>query len=144
MAPVVPDISALYLKGGFAPGHVYELSYEAKGAVVAGLGFAALRDMASAVKHQRGGPIAARYVYAFGPSQDGRLLREFLYEGFNADEQGRRAFDGVIAHIAGSARGSDFNSRFARPNGLGFFVASLFPYLDLDQRDPSPARPTDC
>jgi alpha/beta hydrolase family protein len=124
---VVPDISALYLKGGYQPGHFYELSYEAKGAVVAGLGFAALRDMVSAVKHQQGGPIATRYAYAFGPSQDGRLLRQFLYEGFNADEQDRRAFDGVISHIAGSARSGDFNSRFARPNGLGFFVASLFP-----------------
>ena len=133
---VVPDISALHLEGGFQPGHVYELSYEAKGASVAGLGFAALRDLASAVKHQQAGPIAARYAYAFGPSQDGRLLRQFLYEGFNADEQDRRAFDGVFANIAGSARGGDFNSRFARPNGLGFYVASLFPYLDLDQRDP--------
>ena len=133
---IVPDISALYLKDGYQPGHVYEVSYEAKGAVVAGLGFAALRDMASAVKHQQAGTIAARYAYAYGPSQDGRFLRQFLYEGFNVDESDRRAFDGVIAHIAGSARGGDFNSRFARPNGLGFFVASLFPYLDVDQRDP--------
>src|SRR6202011_1944745 len=71
----------------------------------------------------------------FGPSQDGRLLREFLYEGFNVDETGSRAFDGIIAHIAGAARGGDFNARFARPNGLGYFVASLFPFLDLDSRD---------
>jgi hypothetical protein len=137
---VVPDTSALYLQGGYQPGHFYELSYEAKGAVVAGLGFAALRDMASAVKHQPGGPVAARYTYAFGPSQDGRFLRQFLYEGFNADEQDRRAFDGVISHIAGAARGGDFNARFARPNGLGFFVASLFPYLDLGQLDPVTGR----
>jgi hypothetical protein len=88
------------------------------------------------VKHQQAGPISARYAYAFGPSQDGRFLREFMYEGFNADEQGQRALDGIIAHIAGSARGRDFNSRFARPNGLAFYEASLFPYLDLDQRDP--------
>jgi len=133
---LVPDISALYLKDGYQPGHVYELSYEAKGAVVAGVAFAALRDLASAVKHGQGGPISARYAYAFGPSQDGRWLREFLYEGFNVDVQDRRAFDGVIANIAGSGRGGDFNARFARPNGLGFYVASLFPYLDLDQRDP--------
>jgi hypothetical protein len=137
---VVSDISALYLRSGYQPGHVYELSYDAKGAAVAGVAFAALRDMASAVKHRQAGPITARYAYAFGPSQDGRLLREFLYEGFNADEQDGRAFDGVIAHIAGSARGGDFNSRFARPNGLGFFVASLFPYLDLDQHDPVTGR----
>ena len=132
---VRPDMSAVFLKGGFAPGHVYELSYEAQGAVVAGVGFAAMRDLASAVKHQAGGPLSARFALAFGPSQDGRFLREFLYEGFNADETGTRAFDGIIAHIAGAARGGDFNARFARPNGLGYFVASLFPYLDNDNRD---------
>lgn len=137
---IVPDSSAVYLKGGFQPGHFYELSYQATGAVVAGVGLAALRDLASAVKYRQDLPITARYAYAFGPSQDGRLLREFLYEGFNADEQDRRGFDAVMAHIAGAARGGDFNSRFARPNGLGFFVASLFPYLDLDQKDPATGR----
>jgi hypothetical protein len=137
---IVPDSSAVYLKGGFQPGHFYELSYQATGAVVAGVGLAALRDLASAVKYRQDLPIKARYAYAFGPSQDGRLLREFLYEGFNADEQDRRGFDAVMAHIAGAARGGDFNSRFARPNGLGFFVASLFPYLDLDQKDPATGR----
>jgi hypothetical protein len=66
---VFPDTSALYLKGGFQPGHVYQLSYEAKDAVVAGLGLAALRDMASAMKHQSGSPIAACYAFASGASQ---------------------------------------------------------------------------
>jgi hypothetical protein len=137
---VIPDASAIYLKSGFQPGHFYELSYEARGAVVAGVGLAALRDLASAIKRRTDLPVGARFVYASGPSQDGRLLREFLYEGFNADEQDQRAFDGVIANIAGAARGGDFNARFARPNGLGFFVASLFPYLDLDQKDPITGR----
>jgi hypothetical protein len=129
--------AALVLKGGYEPGHVYELTYEAQGAVVSGLGFAALRDLAAALKHGATAPFAqARYAYAFGPSQDGRLLREFMYEGFNADERGERVFDGVIAHIAGAARGNDFNARFARPNGLGYFVATLFPFLDALQKDP--------
>ena len=129
--------AALVLKGGYEPGHVYELTYEAQGAVVSGLGFAALRDLASWLKHESPAPFAqARYAYAFGPSQDGRLLREFMYEGFNADEHGERVFDGVIAHIAGAARGGDFNARFARPNGLGYFVATLFPFLDATQKDP--------
>jgi len=136
----VPDITAVYLKGGFEPGHFYELSYEAKGAVVAGAGLAALRDLASALKHRSDLPVAARLAYAYGPSQDGRLLREFLYEGFNADEGGQRVFDGVMANIAGAGRGGDFNARFARPNGLGFFVASLFPYLDFDEEDPISGR----
>jgi hypothetical protein len=52
------------------------LTYEAQGAVVSGLGFAALRDLASWLKHESPAPFAqARYAYAFGPSQDGRLLR---------------------------------------------------------------------
>jgi Alpha/beta hydrolase domain len=143
------DIGAratLLLKGGYEPGHVYELTYEAQGAVVSGLGFAALRDLASALKHGATAPFAqARYAYAFGPSQDGRLLREFMYEGFNADEHGERVFDGVIAHIAGAARGGDFNARFARPNGLGYFVATLFPFLDTPQnRIRSPGRAMVC
>lgn len=134
------DVSRLALRGGFQPGRIYELSYEASGAVVAGVGFAAVRDLASAIKHGRAGPIRARLAYALGNSQDGRWLREFLYEGFNADEQDQRAFDGIIANIAGSARGADFNGRFARPSGLAFFTASLFPYLDLEQKDPVTGR----
>jgi hypothetical protein len=133
---IVPDTSALFFEHGFEPGHIYELSYQAQNPPVAGLGFLALRDLAAAFKHQAIALAQARYTLGFGPSQDGRFLREFLYEGFNADEQGRPALDGVIAHIAGSARGNDFNARFARPNGLGFFEASLFPFLDLPQRDP--------
>src|SRR5262245_1487271 len=139
----VPDGTSLILNSGFEPGRVYELTYTAQGATVPGLGLAALRGVASALKRaQPGLPGGVRYVYAYGPSQDGRLLREFLYEGFNADEAGGRAFDGVMAHIAGAARGGDFNARFARPNGLGFFVATLFPYLDLDQRDPVTGKTT--
>jgi hypothetical protein len=130
------DATALSLKGGFEPGRIYELSYEARDPVVAGVAFAALRDLVAAFKHQPNALVPIRYAYAFGASQDGRLLREFLYEGFNVDEQGRRVFDGVMAHVAGAARSDDFNARFARPNGLAFFTATLFPFLDLAQRDP--------
>ncbi len=133
---MTPDTTILFLKGGFEPGRIYGLSYEARDPVVAGVAFAALRDLVAAFKHQPNALVPIRYAYAFGPSQDGRLLREFLYEGFNADEQSRRVFDGVIAHIAGAARSGDFNARFAQPNGLAFFTATLFPFLDLAQRDP--------
>ena len=128
------DPGAVHLEGGFKPGHVYELGYDAKGGHVAGLGFIALRDVARALK-SGAGLLSAKRVYAFGPSQDGRFLRQFLYEGFNEGEDGGRAFDGLIVNIAGAARGTDFNARFARPNGLAFYEASLFPYLDSDQTD---------
>jgi hypothetical protein len=137
---IVPDNATLFLKGGFQPGRIYDVSYEAQSSVVAGVAFAALRDLVSAFKHQPEALVRTRYAYAFGPSQDGRLLREFLYEGFNADEHGQKVFDGIIAHIAGAGRSSDYNARFARPNGMAYFTATLFPYLDLAQRDPATGK----
>src|SRR5262249_43811520 len=71
---VVTDGTGLILKSGFEPGRVYELTYAAQGANVPGLGLAALRDLASALKRtQPDLPGGVRYVYAYGPSQDGRL-----------------------------------------------------------------------
>ncbi len=137
---LVPDPLAVHLTGGFSPGMVYELRFPARGAVVGGVGFAAVRDLAAYLKNADDILPRQRAVLAYGPSQDGRFLREFLYEGFNADEQGGRALDGVIANIAGSSRGADFNTRFARPNGLAFFDAALFPYLDTAQHDPLTGR----
>ncbi len=133
---LVPDANAIYLEGGFTPGAIYELSYQGTGAVVAGLGFAALRDLAAYLKTDQPTLPKSRATIAFGPSQDGRYLRQFLYQGFNADEHGGRALDGIIANIAGSSRTADINTRFARPNGLGFFDGALFPYLDARTRDP--------
>lgn len=37
-----------------------------------------------------------------GISQSGRFLRSFLADGFNADEQGKKVFEGVWAHSAAS------------------------------------------
>jgi len=131
---VVPDGTSLYLKEGFKAGQTYEVSYEGKGAVVGGLGYTALRDVASAFKYRKGSLVSAKYAYALGESQTGRLVREFIYDGFNADEQDRRAFDLVWAHIAGAARG-DFVQPFSLPNGLGTFTGSMYPYADVPQRD---------
>ena len=50
-------------------------------------------------------------------SQRGRLLREFLFEGLNVDEQGEQVFDGVLPEIA-SARRGEFNRRYAQPGLL--------------------------
>ena len=100
--------------GGFAPGRVYELSYKASNPAVSGLGFAAVRDLVSWLRRDDTGMTPVRFAYAFGASQSGRFLREFLYEGFNTDERGSRVFDGVMAHIAGSGR-LDVNSLWSTP-----------------------------
>ena len=100
---------------------------------IAGLGFAAVRDMASWIKYVPGAVTSARYVYAFGQSQSGRYLRDFLYHGFNTDERGRQVFDAVMPHIAGAAR-IDLNRPGATPNPADT-AATAFPFADRAQRD---------
>jgi hypothetical protein len=140
-----PSDRFIHLDGGFQPGKIYEYVYVVKDPVVAGLGFAAVRDFASYAKHGAGAEIAAQRVYGQGISQDGRFLRDFLYQGFNADEEGRMALDGVLAHVAGAGRG-DFNYRFAQPSRDAepmssiFFPTDIFPFTDLPETDPVTSR----
>jgi hypothetical protein len=93
---------------------------------VAGLGFASIRDFASAVKNKADAVIHVQYVYTYGESQVGRFQRQLLYEGFTTDEQGKRAIDGMFIHIGGTSLGS-FNEPFALPNELGSFTQTKFP-----------------
>src|SRR5207245_1888899 len=72
---------------------------------VAGLGFAAVRDAAAWVKYVPEAAVSAKYTFAFGVSQTGRWLREFLYEGFNTDESNRQVFDTVWPHRGCAAGG---------------------------------------
>src|SRR6185503_6312181 len=48
------------LEGGFQAGRTYELEYEAANPPVAGLGFAAVRDMAAWIKHAPDAPVKAQ------------------------------------------------------------------------------------
>jgi hypothetical protein len=138
---VVPSDRHIRLSGGFKAGEIYEYVYVVTDPVVAGLGFAAIRDFASYAKYVPSAPLHAARVYGEGISQNGRFLRDFLYEGFNADEEGRAALDGVLAHVAGAGRGS-FNYRFAQPSRDAqptssiFFPTDIFPFTDLPETDP--------
>lgn len=140
----------LEVAGGLQPGWIYEVVYEAEGPLVQGVGLAGIRDIVSALKYGRGpqNPLATPEgrpridrAIGFGTSQSGRCLRHFLWEGFNADEQGRRVFDGVWSHVAGGGLGS-FNHRFAAPtrtNGQHeehLFPADYFPFTYGDSTDP--------
>jgi hypothetical protein len=53
-------------------------------------------------------------AYAWGRSQSGRFLRDFVYHGFNEDESGRKVFDAIAPHVAGGGR-LCLNYEFARP-----------------------------
>jgi Alpha/beta hydrolase domain len=116
-------------EGGFEPGRLHEVTYCATGRRVAGVGFAAIRDAASAFRSRSDLPVAGRTAYVFGVSQSGRFLRDFLRDGFNADERGRRVFDAVWPHVAGAAGGS-FNEPFAKPTSASAFVSTRPPFID--------------
>jgi hypothetical protein len=138
---LTPSDRHIHLNGGFQPGKIYEYVYVVADPVVAGGGFAAIRDFASYAKHASDAVTPAARVYGEGISQNGRFLRDFLYQGFNADEQGRIALDGVLAHVAGAGRGS-FNYRFAQPSrdaqptSSVFFPTDIFPFTDQLEKDP--------
>ncbi len=120
----------------FEPARIYEVVYTAKDPTVVGLGPAAVRDYVSYIKQQG----EVERAIGFGVSQSGRFLRTFLYYGFNADEKGKRVFDGVWAHVAGAGRGS-FNHRFAQPSRDGhpllnlFYPSDIFPFTDEPETD---------
>ena len=107
----------------FRQGSLYHLTYPATEPLVAGLGFAAVRDAVAFLRHAAAddagsaNPLAGqvRRAYAFAISQPARFLRDFVHYGFNRDEAGRRVFDGVLNWIGG-ASGAFVNYRFAQPH----------------------------
>jgi len=121
-----PGLSFAYLNdrqirinrpAGFDAGAIYEFIYQAKDPIVMGLGFAAMRDVVSFVRRQAAddagtpnplndasGRPAVDHVLAFGSSQAGRYLRDFLWQGFNENEDRRMVFDGIIPHKPGSRK----------------------------------------
>lgn len=125
----------LTFSGGFEPGKTYEITWLAEHPPVAGLGFAAIRDAISWIKHDPASPAAGLPVYAQGASQCGRLLREFVYEGFNTDLTNEVVFDGIIAHVAGAGR-VDLNRRWATPRELSLFRTASYPFADEAWPDP--------
>jgi hypothetical protein len=143
---VVPDAAHIYLASGFVPGKLYQVIYTTTGAPVVGLGLLTARDIVAFLRYgtaQAGNPCTGdvQYAYAFGASQSGRYLRQFLYLGLNEDEQERLVFDGLLVHIAGGKRGGDFNQRFGQPSSvLKPSMSDLFPFTDTAQTDPETGR----
>jgi len=117
---LTPSNEDLYIKGGFKPGWIYELIYETEGSRVMGLGFLGVRDLLSFLRYGSEdssgapNPLAGHVekLYGTGVSLSGRVVREYVYEGWNVDAEGRRVFDAVHTHT-GSGR-VFHNMRFAQ------------------------------
>jgi hypothetical protein len=149
-----PPLIRCRVAGGFRPGYLYELIYEAEGSIVQGLGLAATRDLVSFLRYDDSpqnplrmpdGKAAIQRTHGFGVSQSGRFLRHFVYQGFNADEKGRRVFDGLIPHVAGGGLGF-FNHRFAQPTRHNaqheehLYPTDVFPFTYGGSVDPFTKR----
>ena len=123
-----PSETDLCVFDGLRPDRLYELIYPATNPMVMGLGYAVTRDVASFLRNQPvddvGNPnpiardtreVGITRVYGSGSSSTGMYLRDFLYLGFNEDEQHRKVFDAVNIQIPGSHR-LFANVAFADPN----------------------------
>ena len=112
------------LKNGFDPNLLYQLTYQAKGAYVLGVGMAAFRDVGSFFKYQAAddvgtpNPIAGRVTASSmrGSSQSGNFTRQFIYSGMNQDEADRMLHNGAWPQIAG--RRVATNVRWGQPDGV--------------------------
>ena len=118
---LVASNTHIHLFDGFEPGWIYELVYTARDPRPYGIGHPVVRDLVSFLRYddadRRGvaNPLggAIDKAYAWGRSQTGRCIRDFLYRGYNADAHGRRVFDGVMPHVSGAGL-MWMNHRFAR------------------------------
>jgi len=131
------------LDGGFKPGTIYELTYEAKDPYVTGAGLAGIRDLLAYVRDHPidGGPAPARNLI-FGISQSGRVIGRMLHDGLDVDETGKLAFDGAYLEVPGAGGGAGFNSRFVQPTRHPSMMeehdypSDAFPFTTTATRDP--------
>jgi Alpha/beta hydrolase domain len=141
--PGTPSTTDICLEGGFQNNMVYELVYKATKSPVMGLGYVTSRDFVSFLRYGGKGddegeddhrtaddhkahkhrdeaenrsPVRGiKTVLCQGISSSGMYYRDYLYQGFNEDEEGRRVCDGVNIHIPGVQK-LFLNYRFAQPN----------------------------
>ena len=120
-------------------GTIYSFVYRATNPVVAGIGFAAVRDLVSFLRNSsadaqgNANPLndmktaacasgnacpsnpSTNFDIAIGEgiSQSGRFMKDLLYRGFNGDTNGNKVFDAMMPIISAS-RKTWTNERFAQ------------------------------
>ena len=141
---VQPDSVHVYYPRGFEPFRFYTVRYRTSRSPLMSLCFPAVRDLVTFLAGadtlnpllDAGGACPIRWKLAYGSSQCGRFLRNFLYQGFNRGLDGRRVFDGMLPNVPGCRMGF-FNYRHAQPSrSWGFYPNFDFPFTDLPSADP--------
>ncbi|MCD5997472.1 hypothetical protein KDX38_28435 [Pseudomonas sp. CDFA 602] len=137
------------LDAGRDNGSIYHFNYTAMDPRVMGLGFLATRDLISFLRYERvdvagnKNPLTGevKTTIATGISQSGRYLRDFLWQGFNADARNRPVFDGILPLVGGS-RKTYTNYRWAKPGDYSrqhethFTPGDQFPFAYETTTDP--------
>lgn len=126
-------------------GAIYEFVYPARDPIVMGIGFAAIRDLVSHLRHNPSAdnPLsgAVRHAVGFGISQSGRVLRDMVHLGFNQDLKGRQVFDAIMPVVSGSRR-TFINfpfaqtGRYSRQHEDHSFLDDQFPFTYPTLTDP--------
>ena len=138
---------------GFDRGAIYEFVYQGRDPRVMGLGFAAVRDVVSFLRDAAtdasgaANPLAGtiRHALLFGLSQSGRMIRDFIYQGFNEAGSGKPVFDAAMPVIAGSRRmfmNAPFaqTSRYPRQHEDHAYPGDQFPFTYETLTDPLSGR----
>jgi hypothetical protein len=133
----------------FTQSAIYELVYTAKDPWVAGIGLAAIRDLASFLRTAAAdtagtpNPLAGdvQRMVTFGSSQPARTMNDFIWLGFNQDLNGKQVFDGVFNWVAGGD-GVAINYRFEqsgmteRNRQQHLYPEGIFPFAYATSTDP--------
>ena len=148
---LVPSETHVFLAGGFEPEWIYELIYPARDPLVLGVGYLVARDLVGLLRDGeeddagnrnplREGTVKIEKAYCWGRSQSGRVIREFIYRGYNAGPH-RRIFDAAFPHVAGAGR-MWLNHRWAQPVRLPglqhedhYCYSDRFPFSYARSRD---------
>jgi hypothetical protein len=136
---------------GFDRGALYELIYPATNETVMDIGLAASRDFVSFLRYAdqdstgqanpaRDSGALFKAALAFGISQTGRAINDFIYQGFNADTAGRIVFDGALPLLSATRRTfTNFEfaqpGRFARQHEDHEYPGDQFPFTYATSKD---------
>lgn len=140
---------AAALDSGSDSGSIYHFNYTAVDPRPLGLGFLGVRDLISFFRYETAdasgtpNPLAGqvKVTLATGISQSGRYLRDFLWQGFNADRSVRPVFDGMLPLVGGS-RKTYTNYRWAKPGDYSrqhethYTPGDGFPFSYTTSQDP--------
>ena len=141
---VRPDSEHVYYPQGFEPFRFYTVRYRTHRSPLISLCLPAVRDLVTFLTSadtlnpllDANSECPIRWRLAYGSSQCGRFLRNFLYQGFNRGLNGRRVFDGMLPNVPGCRLGF-FNYRHAQPSrAWGFYPNFDFPFTDFPTTDP--------